>query len=296
MNRDTKFAALAASILFLSMQSPAPLQAQTSQSSQTSQTSKSLVGKTCLTKSYCAKPCSTHTCIADTCIVKACSNESEEVFPKGIELDTIAGLLVKVPLQGLQLEFVTGERPSMDDTTIVLCVAAAFTKDRSGIVSESKICGIHTSSGKLYQGYPDKVVNGSVRLGAQDYEFAEGTRMDMAKAAQGNGESFFQQNLVIYEGKRHKPELYKNTNSDIYRCLCECSESGLCIIQGLERSTYGFFAQSLLKVGNVVNAVYLDMGGWRYSWYRKPDGSVVEFFPAGPDTKYQSNWLIARRY
>jgi|GEM_PF-1410654 hypothetical protein len=91
----------------------------------------------------------------------------------------------------------------MDDTTIVLCVAAAFTKDRSGIVSESKICDVHTSAGKLYQGYPEKAVNGSVMIGAHGYEFAEGTQMDMAKAAQEYGGSFFQQNLVIFEDKRH---------------------------------------------------------------------------------------------
>jgi hypothetical protein len=114
---------------------------------------------------------------------------------------------VKVPLQGLQLELITDERPSMDDTTIVLCVAAAFTKDRSGIFSESKICSVHTSAGKLYQGYPDKAVNGSVMIGAHGYEFVEGTQMDMAKTAQEYGGSFFQQNLVIFEGKRHQPEL-----------------------------------------------------------------------------------------
>lgn len=47
---------------------------------------------------------------------------------------------------------------------------------------------------------------------------------------------------------------------------------------------------AVLLVIGILFAIYCDMGtGWNYSWYRLPDGSVVEIFPT--KGRYTTNWI-----
>lgn len=47
---------------------------------------------------------------------------------------------------------------------------------------------------------------------------------------------------------------------------------------------------SLLKEIEVTEDIYLDMGDWKYSWYRNEVGDSVDIYPS--PTKFGTNWII----
>ena len=98
------------------------------------------------------------------------------------------------------------------------------------------------------------------------------------------------QKQVLCDGERGEMNLTRNT---IYRVLAEYDDK-LCIIQNTQPMVYTTFVDGLEKLG-VKNAIYLDMGGWSYSWYRNSEGELIELFPKSNDTKFQTNWLVFRK-
>ena len=97
---------------------------------------------------------------------------------------------------------------------------------------------------------------------------------------------FFMQKHVLCNGERGQMNLTKST---IYRVLTKYNDK-LCVIQNTQPMAYLSFVDELQEIG-VRDAIYLDMGGWKYSWYRNDDGKVIEIFPTSNDTKYQTNWI-----
>lgn len=51
---------------------------------------------------------------------------------------------------------------------------------------------------------------------------------------------------------------------------------------------FGDFIANLLQAG-ATEAIYLDMGGWNYSWYRDDSGKVIDIHPT--PNKYATNWI-----
>ncbi len=70
--------------------------------------------------------------------------------------------------------------------------------------------------------------------------------------------------------------------------MCEI-DGKLCIVDCARSLPFGSFLSALKKLG-AKNAIYCDMGGWNYSWYRQDDGKVKELF-SGPN-KYATNWIV----
>ena len=123
-----------------------------------------------------------------------------------------------------------------------------------------------------------------------DAYFAKGKNFELLDSALQNNGVFFMQKHVLCEGERGEMNLTRNT---IYRVLAEYDDK-LCVIQTAQPMTYQAFVVGLVDLG-IRNAVYLDMGGWSYSWYRNSEGELIELFPKSNDTKYQTNWLVFRK-
>ena len=76
----------------------------------------------------------------------------------------------------------------------------------------------------------------------------------------------FAQEMLI-----HKSRIVEHTRPDsiinLYRALCNINE-GLCLLETINVMRFGTFIDKLIRVG-VSEALYMDMGGWKQSWYRE---------------------------
>ena len=187
------------------------------------------------------------------------------------------------------IAFVAGDRPSRDDESILLCVAAAFQDTYQLDFRHSNIVGWHTSGGRLERGKPQD------RLGA--FTFVDGIpriwNIDQAEAAvqdaAARGGSGYQQFVVLCDGQRG------GHDSDEFRCYRVLALLGdkACIIDSRTQMHYSDFIRALEELG-VRDALYCDMGsGWNYSWYRNAEGQAVDII--GTPWPFSHNWLVFRR-
>ncbi len=63
--------------------------------------------------------------------------------------------------------------------------------------------------------------------------------------------------------------------------------TGICT-DSKEKTHFGDFIYNLNKAG-ATEAIYLDMGGWKHSWYRDENGEAIDIYPS--PTKYGTNWI-----
>ena len=194
--------------------------------------------------------------------------------------------------EGCKLEYVVNVPPQKEDSTIMLSVAAAFTGRRMETFEYSNICGTYFADSKVW----NKVIQPTINIDASfaywndSSYFSKGKDIILLDSAVKNNGVFFMQKHVLCNGDRGKMNLTKST---IYRVLAQY-KGQLCVIQSSRPMTYWFFIEGLESIG-VKDAIYLDMGGWSYSWYRNNNGDVIDLFPVSNDTKYQTNWIVFRR-
>ena len=187
------------------------------------------------------------------------------------------------------ISFVAGDRPSRDDESIRLCVAAAFQDAYQLDFRHSNIVGWHTSGGRLERGTPKN------RMGA--FTYVDGIpriwNTDEAEEAVQNaaarGGSGYQQFIVLCGGQRG------GHDSDEFRCyrVLAVLDGKACIIDSRTQMHYSEFIRALEDLG-VRNALYCDMGsGWNYSWYRNTEGKAVDII--GTPWPFSHNWLVFRK-
>lgn len=111
--------------------------------------------------------------------------------------------------------------------------------------------------------------NGKYQFLYRDYS------SELTMAAQHGGIGFAQE-MMIHHALR-VPTTRPLTNTGQFRALCDRNNQ-LCIIESAGPVQFGTFISSLLSLG-VSEALYLDMGGWSFSWYRDKNGEVVYTFP-----------------
>lgn len=189
------------------------------------------------------------------------------------------------------LEYVVNTPPQKSDLTILFCAAASFTGQRMSTFDYSNICGTYIAD-SMVRNFNIQITNNIDASFAHwdgKWQFAKGKSPELLDSALQNKGVFFMQKQVLCDGERGMMNLTKNT---IYRVLAEYNDK-LCIIQNTQPMVYTAFVEGLGKIG-VKDAVYLDMGGWSYSWYRNVEGKVIELFPISKDTKYQTNWIVFR--
>ena len=190
---------------------------------------------------------------------------------------------------GGEIAFVAGDRPSRDDKTILLCVAAAFQDKYQLDFRHDNIVGWHASEGLLERGKPkDKLgaftyVNGTARIWNTDEAEAA------VQAAAAEGGSGYQQFVVLCNGQRG------GHDSNEFRCyrVLAILNGKACIIDSRTQMHYGDFIRALEDLG-VRDALYCDMGsGWNYSWYRSAEGKAVDII--GTPWPFSHNWLVFRK-
>lgn len=188
-----------------------------------------------------------------------------------------------------EISFVAGDRPSRDDESIQLCVAAAFQDKYQLDFQQSNIVGWHTADGVLERGKPQD------RLGA--FTYADGTARiwnideaeDAVREAAARGGSGYQQFIVLCGGERGG---HQSNEFRCYRVLALLNDRA-CIIDSRTQMHYSEFIQALEDLG-IRDALYCDMGsGWNYSWYRNAEGKAVDII--GTPWPFSHNWLVFRR-
>ena len=190
-----------------------------------------------------------------------------------------------------RIDLATGTMPSMSERSIIFMCSGAFTGERLEEFKHSNIAGHHVSSGKFYQGYKCSPNNGvftwSPQKGGKFFNYSHKNSEDPLKVAAQEGGMGYCQSLLFLNGKQFKG-CFKADLSNQYRALCEI-DGKLCIIDCTRSLPFGNFLSALKKIG-VKNAIYCDMGGWSYSWYRQDDGRVKTLFSS--PSKYATNWIV----
>lgn len=113
----------------------------------------------------------------------------------------------------------------------------------------------------------------------------------------GCGGAKGKQELLIYKGEIRT--FVRKDKVDSYRALCRLN-GRLCIVDGARPHLLSSFVD-LLRNAGVSDALYMDMGGWKYSWYRdygaddnhQGSGRAVIVYPKPfPRPYFGSNWLV----
>lgn len=188
-----------------------------------------------------------------------------------------------------RLELRCIDRPSEADTSIMLCMAAAFTHDALVEFGHENIDGNHVASGVFYEGARSKDLTGIFLWSEGGFLFATNNNSQITEHTADEYVTAFEQAMVILDGKKADFPVKKYYEvAQHYRVLAEW-QGHICMIES-DICTMDVFTDAMLAVG-VTNAIYTDMGGWKFAWYRDADGRVKHIHSAEPKTKYQSNWL-----
>ena len=205
-------------------------------------------------------------------------------------------LMVMKPGEKAQLRFVSHKQsdfkgaPSINDDSILLNVAAAFTLDTESM----DVCGDQVVAGERIAGYDDitatghaLIINNKVSIKSNDY-----LEESLKAAVEGKG-YLFQQCLIVEDGKgivERIPKAIRDRKAHIiYRAACVMSDGSFAIVQGDEPMYCGEFIDALVALG-AKQALYLDMGTWAWGWVRE-NGTTTELSEHFSNTRYQSNWL-----
>lgn len=185
--------------------------------------------------------------------------------------------------------------PSEKDSTIALCVEAAFTGEVLKDFKSTNIGGDYVIDGTFHKGYKCKANTGFLYADKSVFTISSSERCPewIEKAKKNNG-VLFQQILIIQNGK----DVYRGTpikpiTRNIYRAACIMNDGNFAVIQPEKVTSLKDYINSLIKLG-VSDALYLDMGtGWNYGWYRptKCDDPTILFDYRTP---YQTNWLLIK--
>lgn len=206
-------------------------------------------------------------------------------------------LLVMKPTANARLSFVSHKQsnfkgaPSIDDPTIALNVAAAFTLDTESM----DVCGDHVVAGERIKGYDDVTATGHMLIVDDKVMIVSNDKLEQSiqKAVDGKG-YLFQQCLIVEDGRGYVervPEaLLKRNPSIIYRAVCVKDDGSVVVVQGDEAMLVSEFVDALVAFG-ARQALYLDMGTWAWGWVREWDKLPQELTEHYFNTRFQSNWL-----
>lgn len=219
--------------------------------------------------------------------------------------ESVAGLKIYYPMTStVRWEF--SEEP--DTTRELLCfVCAASYSGRSVYqnkatgIKHSDVAGAHILDGVLYDGYECSNNTGgfvsygyNVREDGKMWDILDRDAYLQACRTEPLPHSAFTQELLIYHGEQKA--FIRPDRPDYYRALCRIGDN-LCIVDGTHKHMMTSFVDLLLNAG-VEDALYLDMGDWKYSWMRKysveDERSKVDMIYEKPKGRgyYGTNWLV----
>lgn len=211
------------------------------------------------------------------------------------QVDSVPFIRLQINHETTYISMTDSVIPSETDSTILLCVEAAFTGELLKEFKTTNVGGDYVVDGIFRKGYKCKANTGFLYADKTIFTISSSEHCAewIDKAKKNNG-TLFQQILIVqnginvYQGKPIKP-----TTSNIYRSACILNDGNFAIIQSLKSLPLKDFITSLIKMG-VSDALYLDMGtGWNYGWYRETQKEApTRLFDYR--TPYQTNWLLIK--
>jgi hypothetical protein len=198
-----------------------------------------------------------------------------------------------------KVEFTT-TRPDSKDTSLLLCIAAAFTR-----LDDGKVDGAYAINGQVMQEVPNLRLGGGIFMNAKTCEIfpyhayppSSGIIKDptlskeMKKKIKDGKYSFFQQIQLIVNGQA---ERFVDEKHFQRRAIVVFKNKSVAIIESKTAITLAAFSKDLVGLG-VDNALYTDMGDWDEGWYRDANGKVKVTGTSKSQTGRQSNWVVFRQ-
>lgn len=182
----------------------------------------------------------------------------------------------------------TDIRPDKKDTSVFLCIPAAFT-----LLDNGTIDGLFMVDGKIkkksvnhHLGGGMLITNNTVSILKTD----DGKLPDSAwiKKAETEGCSFFQQIQLVRESK--SLEFNKDVKLFQRRAICIYTDNSVAVVESKSPLTLQEFADDLVKM-KVKDAIYTDMGSYDEGWVRE-NGKITTIGKNRVETAKQSNWVI----
>ncbi len=214
------------------------------------------------------------------------------VTVSNMEIDSMPFIMLKMNNETAYISMVDSVIPSETDSTIGLCVEAAFTGELLKEFKTTNIGGDYVIDGVFHKGYKCKANTGFLYADKKIYTISSSQHCDewIAKA-QENGGTLFQQILMVQNGKNvYKGTPIKQATPNIYRSACILNDGSFAVIQSTKALPLNDFINSLIEMG-VSDALYLDMGrGWNYG--ENTESPAIKLFDY--KSTYQTNWLFIK--
>lgn len=211
--------------------------------------------------------------------------ETSEKKKTNVEIKDMCMLRIYYPNYS-KIDLVCGEMPKKDNDSVILVCAAAYTVKCIDHFDHDNIIGNHVSGGKYYNGAPSKSYRGGFSFYDGVPHFAYDNWNGDFRAAASKGGCAFAQDMMIHDGGivNHSRS---NNDEDFFRVLC-LIDGKLAVADSKEKTHFGDFIHNQSKAG-ATEAIYLDIGGWKHSWYRDENGNAIDIYPN--PTKYGTNWI-----
>lgn len=229
-------------------------------------------------------------------ILDSLTNVDTLLFVSNCNIDSIPFIRMQMNPEAAYITLADSVMPSEKDSTISLCVEAAFTGELLKNFKSSNIAGDYVIDGVVHKGYKCKANTGFLYADKSIFTIAVSDKCDeWIEIARKNKGYLFQQMLIVQNGENvYAGNPIKPNSQNIYRSACIMNDGNFAVIQSMVSLSLTDYIELLIKIG-VSDALYLDMGrGWNYGWYRETTYSpVVKLFDY--KTPYQTNWLVIRR-
>ncbi len=194
----------------------------------------------------------------------------------------------------------TTTRPDQKDTSVLLCIAAAFTSLDNG-----KVDGAYAVDGVVKQEVPNMRLGGGIMINNKTCDIFPyhafpppsgiikdpALSKEMQKKIKDGKYSFFQQIQMIVNGNAERffdEKLFQR------RAIVIFKDKKVAIIESQQAITLATFAKDLVELG-AYNALYTDMGSWDEGWYRDNTGKLHVIGTSRSQTDKQSNWVYFQR-
>ena len=217
------------------------------------------------------------------------------IFVSEAEVDSIPFILLKMNPETAVVTFADAVIPSLNDSSVALCVEAAFNGQLLKEFQSSNVSGDYMIDGVLHKGYRTPVNTGFLAtVDGVPFISSVSDYRQWLNETHSNTTCMFHQVLLVKDGQYvYSGRPIKPTSRNIYRAACILDDGSFVVIQSKAVVQLRQFILSLMQLG-VSDALYLDMGGgWNYGWYRETTQSMsVELFKN--KTPYQTNWLVVK--
>lgn len=189
---------------------------------------------------------------------------------------------------------ITNTRPGKNDSDVVMCCAAAFTR-----LENDAIDGLYIIRGKVIVPKVNRGLGGGITIHSTgnilDCKIAGtemGSKLDSTFIEKATRDSvyFFQQIQLVRDGL---PLVFRKDLS-LFQRRAVCILNGRAVIvESGTACTLQKFAD-VLDAAGIDNALYLDMGSWDEGWFRSKNGVINTIGLLRTATRRQSNWIVYR--